>query len=243
MIPKIIHYIWLGPNDKPKSFDSVLEGWKTHGKGFEIREWNEKDAEEFDLPDYYHRAIADKKWAFASDVLRVHILYRYGGFYFDTDQVLIRDIPESFLQYAFFTAYFHEVTTYFGFQYVGTAMGSSIMQKIIQFYAAFETQKDKPMEYIIINKILSDLLNAEIAADADFYAKNNIHIFPQEYFYPLNPEDFNDDTYSYHLGNSSWIPWYKKALYKIPFYLQIKAIILKTLPKKLKEKIKNNITY
>ena len=41
-IPKIIHYVWVGNNEKPKDIKRCMETWKKHLKDYEIIEWNEK---------------------------------------------------------------------------------------------------------------------------------------------------------------------------------------------------------
>ena len=45
-IPKIIHYVWVGNNEKPKDIKRCMETWKKHLKDYEIIEWN-------DMLDYY----------------------------------------------------------------------------------------------------------------------------------------------------------------------------------------------
>lgn len=235
MIPKKIHYIWLGGNTKPKNFDLVFSSWKKHAPGFEIIEWNEEKAKEFlDLPRYYTHAIEQKQWAFASDVLRVHILHKYGGLYFDIDQILIKDIPDDFLNHSFFTATYHEVADYYGFQYVGSEPDSPVITDMKEYYKTLDPENG----FIIINKIFSDILNASLSENPEYLKTYNIKIYPQEYFYPLTNKDVTANTYAYHLGNTSWIPMYKKMLYKIPFYLTIKKIVFTLIPSRIINKLK-----
>lgn len=91
-IPKIIHYIWLGNNKKPKSFDIAINSWQTFAKDWNIIRWSEDNIGEFVLPEIFYKFLKAKKYAFASDVLRFYILQKYGGFYMDIDQILIKDI-------------------------------------------------------------------------------------------------------------------------------------------------------
>ena len=41
MIPKTIHYFWMGGNPKPDSVLCCIESWKKICPDFEIIEWNE----------------------------------------------------------------------------------------------------------------------------------------------------------------------------------------------------------
>lgn len=87
-------------------------------------------------------------------------------------------------------------------------------------------------EFIIINKIGSEFINNELL-------KNNgkITILDQEYFYPEIENKYTDNTYAYHMANTSWIPLWKRFLYKIPFYYFIKSLFYKILPRFVRNKI------
>ncbi|MEN9852170.1 MAG: hypothetical protein RI996_113 [Candidatus Parcubacteria bacterium] len=227
MIPKKIHFIWLGNSKKPKSFVLSLDSIKKHAPAYEVQIWDESAEKEFDLPEYYFRAKKEKKWAFASDILRAHILHRYGGIYFDTDQILLKPLQEDFLEQEFFTATYHNKNDYYGFQLVGTIATHFVMRKIIDFYDSYTDSR-----YIIVNKVLSDIINT--LTDKE---RKSLTIYPQEYFYPLTEKDRTDNTYAYHLGNTSWIPWWKKAIHMIPGYIHIQKMIKKTLPKSIRDRI------
>ena len=43
MIPKIIHYCWVGNAPKPKSVLYCIESWKKFCPDYEIKEWNESN--------------------------------------------------------------------------------------------------------------------------------------------------------------------------------------------------------
>ena len=87
---KKIHYIWLG-GKIPPSVSYCINSWKKYCPDFEIIEWNEKN---FNTNGFIwvREAIANKKYAFASDFIRLWILERYGGIYVDTDVEFKRNI-------------------------------------------------------------------------------------------------------------------------------------------------------
>lgn len=103
MIPKILHYIWVGEKEKPQEVLQFIDGWKKYCPDYEIMEWNNNN---FALTDnlYAKQAYHHKKWAFVSDYLRLYALYNYGGIYLDTD-VEITDCLDEFLDNDFFTGY------------------------------------------------------------------------------------------------------------------------------------------
>lgn len=102
MIPKILHFIWLGGNPLPPEIEECLNSWKEYFPDYEIKFWTEHDFGDIQV-DYVAQAIKVKKWAFASDYIRLYVLYHYGGIYMDTD-VLVRKNFDFVLNNRFFSA-------------------------------------------------------------------------------------------------------------------------------------------
>ena len=102
MIPKIINYVWLSGSIKPKEIERCICSWKIVLPDYTIREWNMKDFPVTEMPSYVQEAIAVKKWAFATDYLRLWILYHEGGIYLDSDIWMRKNIDE-FLNNKFFS--------------------------------------------------------------------------------------------------------------------------------------------
>jgi len=46
MIPKTIHYVWVGGKDKPKDIQRCMKTWKKNLKGYVIKEWNESNLQD-----------------------------------------------------------------------------------------------------------------------------------------------------------------------------------------------------
>ena len=70
MIPKIIHYVWVGNKEKPELIKNCIASWKKYCPDYEIIEW---DNEKFDKikNKYSEEAFNLKKWAFVSDYIRL----------------------------------------------------------------------------------------------------------------------------------------------------------------------------
>lgn len=43
MIPKILHYIWLGPNDIPALEKKCIDTWKLYNPDYTIIKWDESN--------------------------------------------------------------------------------------------------------------------------------------------------------------------------------------------------------
>ena len=120
MIPKVIHYCWFGGNTKNEMVLKCMESWKKYCPDYKVVEWNE-DNFDVNMCRFTKEAYESKKWAFVSDVARLHILYNYGGVYLDTDIELKENIDE-WLQY----------DGWFAFQYdntIATGLGCASIKK------------------------------------------------------------------------------------------------------------------
>lgn len=93
MIRKI-HYVWLGGKPLPASVKSCINNWAKINPNWDIIQWNENN---FPIGKYrwVNEAINNKAYAFASDFIRLWVLYHYGGAYCDTDVSFVRPIEKS----------------------------------------------------------------------------------------------------------------------------------------------------
>lgn len=84
MIPKKLHYVWLGDGEPPEQDRKYIEGWLKVSPGWELRRWGLDDLKGIDSA-FVRETIETKRWAFTSDWLRLSVLSNEGGFYLDTD--------------------------------------------------------------------------------------------------------------------------------------------------------------
>ncbi|MEM9835050.1 MAG: glycosyltransferase [Bacteroidota bacterium] len=92
MIPKIIHYFWLGKTELPADLGAYVAGWKRVMPNYEFRFWHDGN---LDLSlRYLERARINGKYANAVNFLRLYVLHRYGGIYLDTDVEVLQPFDE-----------------------------------------------------------------------------------------------------------------------------------------------------
>ena len=199
MIPKIIHYCWFGPLKKSEIAQKCISSWKEHCPDFEIKEWTESNTVPFQNK-FYKNALRKKKYAFASDCVRVQALTEYGGVYFDTDMLLLKPISETLLSLNFFTGY--EVNERAAYGFFGAIKGHRFMVKMADFYSTTEFNE---FSLPVITHTFKDLIN-------DSTILKNERIFAPDVFYPLSYQDRLDDyknhiseaTHAVHLWDHSW---------------------------------------
>lgn len=96
MIPKIVHYVWLGGRPIGELGKTCLESWSRHLPDWEIRRWDESNSP---MRHPFVEAMMERKlFAFASDYIRLEALAKHGGLYLDTDVKLLCD-PSLYLEF------------------------------------------------------------------------------------------------------------------------------------------------
>ena len=125
MIPKKIHYCWFGKGKKSKLALKCIRSWRQYCPEYEVIEWNEENFD-IDMNGYTRMCYAEKKYAYLSDYVRLWVVEKYGGIYFDTDVEVIRSLEELLRNDAFFC--------FENKQYVasGLGFGSVAHGKVIQ---------------------------------------------------------------------------------------------------------------
>lgn len=102
MIPKKIHYVWLSGEPLPSHIISCIDSWKKHLPEYEIIQWN-KNNFNLDCNKFAWQAFEAKRWAFATDYIRLRVVHDHGGIYLDSDVEVCKNIDE-FLSNDFFSA-------------------------------------------------------------------------------------------------------------------------------------------
>ena len=90
MIPKTIHQIWIGPKRKPVKW---MDTWRRKNPHMEYMLWT--DYSLFSFQDKFKALIKRNMYAIVADIMRVEILYKYGGVYVDADSICIKSIEDA----------------------------------------------------------------------------------------------------------------------------------------------------
>ena len=101
MIPKIIHYCWVG-GKKNSLAEICLASWEKYCPGWRIKEWNEENIPVRLFP-YLKEAYENKKFSNVSNFIRLYAIYNNGGIYMDTDVELIKNLDGFLSESCFFS--------------------------------------------------------------------------------------------------------------------------------------------
>ena len=239
MIPKIIHYCWFGKNPKPEIIKNYIKSWKKFFPEYRIIEWNEDNFDIDKTCAYVKQAYESKKYAFVSDYVRLYVLFKMGGIYFDTD-IEAKDNIERYLS---------GKKAVFGFEddyYVMTGFMSAVpnlecFNELIQIYneKSFilpSGKYDTLPNPVVVTKVLKKYGLIPNGKQQTFNDK--FEIYPYEYFSGYNVEyqriNITKNTCLVHHCIGTWQTPKDKIK---PF---LKSLLLKTIGKNNFEYFKNH---
>lgn len=207
MIPRKIHYCWFGRNPKPALAEKCIASWKKYCPDYEIIEWNE-DNFDLDFNGYTRYCYDNKKWAFLSDFVRLEVISRQGGIYFDTDVELLRS-PDEFLRYGAFYGFENDthVNTGEGF---GSEVGHPTILAMKEQYTSIKPNEDGsyPIEGCPILNTQA-LLPLGLKLDGSRQNVAGAEILPADYMNPYDDPtgrlNTTKNTLSVHWYSKSWM--------------------------------------
>ena len=93
VIPKVIHYFWLGSNPLPERHKRFIDGWRKFCPDYEIVEWNENNYD-INKHQYTKDAALAGRWSKVVTYARFDVIYNYGGICMDTDVEIVKPLDE-----------------------------------------------------------------------------------------------------------------------------------------------------
>lgn len=240
MIPKIIHYTWMGGSPLPELEQRCLASWKEHMPDWEYNRWDESNFDIAAAPLYVRQAYEAKKYAFVSDYVRLWALEKFGGLYMDVDFMVYRPFDELMDKYAAIAGY-------------EGSKRNPVMQGVIASEAHGAWVKDmlstyetrpfvKPegrLDMTPNTSFFSDRLESQgfipdgkekdVLVNGEFF----LHVMPVWAFCPVltTGEDVRTaETYCEHMGESSWSTnrgWKSKLMRLFSPAMRTKLIKLK----------------
>jgi len=208
-IPKTLHYVWLSNDPFPVLNVQCINSWKEQLPGYEWVFW---DCERIDSIEskWLKQSIAARKYAFATDYIRIYALYHYGGIYLDADVELIGS-PAPFLHHDFFI----------GFEYnndlepavFGSVANHPLLKDLLSYYSERPFIKNdgqpdtRPLPLIFNEK--AEKFGFKPNGQKQFLAKDGIAIYPSEIFSPKNiyfkKIKTTSNTVAIHHFDGSWV--------------------------------------
>ena len=208
MIPKKIHYCWVGGNPLPESAKKCIRSWKKYCPDYEIIEWNESNYD-FSAVPYMKEAFDAGKWGFVPDYARLDIIYRYGGIYLDTDVEIVRSF-DSLLSLRGFAGFEDNQNVALGLGF-GAEPGNPVIRALMDSYRELHfCGSDGTLNLTPSPQLNTETLVKEfgLIRNGEYRVLEDFTIFPPEYFCPKSFKDGivrkTKNTYSIHHYDASW---------------------------------------
>ncbi|WP_420601949.1 glycosyltransferase family 32 protein [Flagellimonas sp.] len=222
MIPKIIHFCWLSGEEYPESIRKNIEDWKIKMPDYEFILW---DKEKYDLANssWVKQAFESKKFAFASDLIRLYAVYTYGGIYLDTDVEVLKSF-DDLLDLPYFIGSQHN--NLIEAAIFGSEKKSDWILRCLQYYdnRAF-IKDDGNFDMLVLPRVMKrqlegvrkiNIMEPHEIARVDTLLKNDscLYLYPFDFFCSKNYESGKisktKNTYTVHHFQSSWLPVFSK---------------------------------
>lgn len=195
MIPKTIHYCWVGPRPKSEGILSSIESWHKLNPQFEIKLWNESNFPIEKFP-FTKKMYEEKRWAFVADYIRLHVLLEHGGIYLDADMYLVQPLTPLLDAPCVLG---EEARGIISAGMVGAVPHHPYILACKKFY------DEHPDKLMTIPRILTQVYN-------ELDTRDGIVVYPPKTFYPFDAahikkwhgQDLGPDVYGVHLWEYSW---------------------------------------
>ncbi len=203
MIPKIIHYVWIGGNPLNELAEKCIASWKKYCPDYEIKRWDETNLD-VNQNRYCKEAYEAKKWAFVSDFFRFQILYNEGGIYLDTDVELLRPLDDLLNNKCFMG--FDDPNSVNPGSIIGSEKGHPFLNEMLEFYnhANFNIG-----ETVCVNTTRTLLKYGLNFNNQNQNLTNDVKVYSTEYFCPLKYGErepvITNNTYSIHWYAATWV--------------------------------------
>ena len=201
-IPKIMHFIWIGPNEIPTIYIDYIKSWIEKHNDWKFCFWNDNNIPKLINQEYYDKTDI---YAMKADILRYEILYFIGGVYIDCDFICFKNIENIIQNFDGFSAY--ESDKYISNALLGFKKYDDILLNIIQ-KMSFNIEINYN-DLKNIPKLTGPIFLTELW---DIYKTDKHKLFSSKYFYSYTYNDkvndnsysINNDTYAIHTWGYSW---------------------------------------
>ena len=206
-IPKKIHYCWLSGDPYPVQIRKCIDSWHEHMPDYEFKLW---DMNSFDVDSvpYVREAVEKRKWAFASDYIRLWALYTEGGIYLDSDILVTRSFDDLLVEEAF-TAF--ESGGRIAAWIFASQAHNPLFKELLNYYDDRSFLRGDGTPDLTPNTIPTThiLVRHGLKAENKVQHLEGITVFSEDFFCPRNPwtgrRNDTANTHAEHLFLGGWM--------------------------------------
>ncbi len=219
MIPKKIHFTWFSGEPYPENIQQCIDSWHRYMPNYEYVLWDTERIKGIDSL-WLRQSLETKKWALASDLVRLYAVYTEGGIYLDTDCMVYQSFDpllnntsfigrESSIHLEGRRTEMHLTSHCFGAE-----KGDWFVGRVLSYYdnRPFIMSRDETLPMRLkYNQVFQPFVHSELAkqigynpfpsADVEQHLEHGVVIYPSRYFDAIKQ---TADTYVRHLALGGW---------------------------------------
>jgi len=211
MVPKKIHLCWFSDDAYPVEIKVCLDSWKRILPDYEVRVWRMADARAIGCP-FVDEALAERRWAFAADVVRYYALLHEGGVYMDSDIFIFRRfdgfLPAGGEGFVTFGEKMFDGQTDFGLQaaFMISSPGNEYCRAVLDYYMKRPYRNADGS----VNELISPMVMAQIARSFGWRCEDSeqhcgpLTVYPTRFLAPRKRFVTDAETIGQHQVFGSW---------------------------------------
>ena len=203
MIPKTVHAVWLGGGKISAMTAMCINSWRRVLPDYNIKIWGERDLNLDSLANsnkFLRKCLKYHLWSFASDYLRLYVLYEYGGIYLDTDVEVLQTF-NPLLKNNFF--YGLEDNDFPCTGVLGAEPRSSAVKTLLDFYEDEIWEVDFFNNPIVFDHVIKN--NRQIFESGTIFKKSVFSPYsPGSYLIENHDVVEKDDSITVHWYSANW---------------------------------------
>jgi mannosyltransferase OCH1-like enzyme len=229
MIPKLVHYIWVGPNPYPEDARQRVEDWKRLLPEYRFMLWSEENIDF--SPMFVRQAYGVRAYNRVANYARMAALEKFGGIYMDHDVELLKPF-DPLLRDACFAGF--QTMNPAALDQVNNAVfgaepGHPFVRRILDAMDAMDGTREvgSGTGPALISRLLREAGTLILRQEPTVVA--GVTLYPPRYFYPyswleaFDPACVTSDTVAIHRWAHTW-----KRRDKLVDFLKLKAWRLMT---------------
>jgi mannosyltransferase OCH1-like enzyme len=200
VIPKHIHFIWVG--DETKCPTNCMDTWRALNPDYEFHLWGNQELNEQDWFNGAHmKAMYQRELNGVADMMRWEILHAMGGIVVDADSIALRPLDDHLLDCEAFACWENEIARpgLIAAGYFGCEAGNPLVEQII---------RDINAEPSVTHDMAWKTVGPQRLTDSyRKYGYSKLRIYPSHYFIPQHftglAYEGSDPVYAHQLWGST----------------------------------------
>jgi inositol phosphorylceramide mannosyltransferase catalytic subunit len=197
MIPKKLHFIWIG--DESKKPVRCIDTWMKKNPDYEVKVWGNNQLQTVNWKNHrqLHDMLDKKDYAGASDVMRYEILYEHGGIYIDADTFCVKPLEDWLLNCESFASWEQELVrnNLIANTIIGGVPGAQTWKLCMDAVATKDCTEEK-LAWMITGPML--------VTDVFFKAQANLTVYPSHFFMPEHHTGYKSKVTGHHFASHLW---------------------------------------